>query len=328
MASDGTKSRRLIRAMVGTCCFLIAAGTTPAQQPVTNDMDGLDRWQERMSENVVSLANNIDSFFADDRVIEESGETYIRVSTEVRFEDGQQLTGKLSLKGSLALPYLENRFQVFVDSDGRERDLKEGLDEVDEVTEDDKSVFTGIRFVPRETPRTRVSVDGGLRWYGGPSPFVRLRTRRIWEFDEWAFRATHRVYWFQHRGFGTQLNLDFDRWLDDSHFFRYTPSAIWSEESSGVDWRQSFSVYHYITDNHMIGAVVDVQGITHPTFRPEKYEATLRWRQQTKRDWIFFEVRPGLAFPRDNEFQPTVIVTFKMDFLFGDEDLPWTVKPR
>lgn len=282
----------------------------------------VDYYHEAISKGVLRMANRIDQFFVDDRILDESNKTQLQFSTAVRYEDGRNLTIRMSLKGRIVLPYLQERWQVFVDTDGPERDIKDDLRQTEAVTEDDKSLFTGLRYVTHETRRSRVSVDGGLRWRGGPVPFVRLRARRTLTYDPWALRFTQLFFWFENRGFGERTTIDFDRWLDDTHLFRATPSVIWSEESQGVDLRQSFSVYCFWSDDTMIAVHFDVEGHTRPTAQVDKYEATLRWRQRSYRDWMFYEVAPAMAFPRENDFALTPILTLKVEILFGDSTLP------
>jgi hypothetical protein len=309
---------------------LLLMGLPTAASPVLgqyvrpNGMDEIDEWQQTVSRGLNRMTQRLDSFFADERVIEEREETEVQLTPRLLFQDGEDLTLKMSLSGRLAMPYLENRLLLFVETEGRERDVSDTLRPTPDVTEDDKSFFTGLRIVPKETRRTRISLDGGLRWYSGPSPFIRVRARKIWNYDVWDVRYTHRFFWFEARGFGMQGTLDFDRWLDERHFFRYSPSAIWSETSNGADVRQTVSVFHYLQRDRMIGAVLDIQGETHPSARLIKYEGTIRWRQRAaKRDWIYFEIAPGLTFPRENDFRATALIAIKFDLFFGNIKTPW-----
>lgn len=281
-------------------------------------VEEVDSYHAAISERVLQTAMRIDEFFAEDRILEENRETLLRVQSALRYDDGRDLTFRLNLSGRFVMPHLEEQLQLFFDTDGRERDLKEGLKETPAVTEDDRSLFTGIRYTPRDTRRTRLNLDGGLRWHSGPQPFARVRGRRTFLFDYWAMRVTQTAFWFNHRGVGLQTKIDFERWLDEQHFFRARPSAVWSEESEGVDLRQTFNIYHTMNEDTLVGIDLDVQGHTWPSAKVDKYEASLRWRQRTYRDWMFFEISPGLAFPRDNDFQLTPIITLRLEVLFGD----------
>lgn len=283
--------------------------------------EDLEIFHGAVSKRVLQSAQTIDEFFADDRVLDETNETQLRLNTTVRYEDGRDLTMRLSLKGRISMPYLEERFLLFFETDGRERDVRDQFSDTATVTDDDKSLFTGVRFVPRETRRSRLSLDGGLRWRGGPVPFLRVRGRRTWVLGDWAIRGTQQVFWFSDRGFGETTTLDFDRWLDETHFFRMSPSMTWAEDSRGVELSQQFNLYHYMREDTMVGFELDVEGFTRPSGRVDKYEGTLRWRQRTKLDWLFFEVAPGLNFTRERNFEPAPVITLKLEMLFGYEDL-------
>jgi hypothetical protein len=280
--------------------------------------DEIDELHRRISERIIYTARTIDNFFGDDRIFEEDNETHIRVTSMIRYENIKDLTFKLSLSGQLQMPYLQDRLQFFASTDGRERDVRDSLQQTPNVTDDDKSIFTGLRYVTRETSRSRISIDGGLRWRGGPVPLLRLRGRRTFVYDNWAIRFVQTFFWVEDRGFGQQTRLDFERKMDDQHFVRITPSIIWSEISEGVDWRQIFSVVHIMNADNMIATEVDVQGHTWPSSVVDKIEGYIRWRHRTGREWMFFEVTPGLAFRRENDYQVDAIIAFKVEVLFGD----------
>ena len=277
----------------------------------------IDHYHGTISAYVVEATRQVDRFFADDRILDETDQTQVRVTSAVRFEDGKKLTLRMSLSGRFEMPYLEDRFLGFIETDQRERDIKEGLQEAPDVTDDEKSFFAGLRYTLRETYDTRLSLDGGARWHRGPQPFTRIRARRTFAYDPIDIRLTQNAFWYAHRGFGLQTVLDFEYWLDADHFFRASPSMVWSEESQGVDLRQLFSIYHYRQKDTMVGFVYDIRGHTHPSAQVDKYAATFRWRRRTYRDWLYFEIAPGLLFPREKNYDPIPVLTLKMEVMFG-----------
>ncbi len=278
----------------------------------------MDNYHKAISHGVVNMANRIDAFFADDRVLEESEDTQVRVRSAVRYEDGKNLTLRISLQGRFTMPHMRDRFQLIFDTDERERDIKDELRETPDVTDDDRSVSTGIRYILRQTRRSRVNLDGGLRWRGGPVPFARIRGRRTLTYEHWAVRFTQLFFWFEDRGFGERTTVDFERWLDDTHFFRATPSMTWSETSRGVDLKQSVSIFHFLSEDTMLGFSLSADGYTRPSAKVDTYAATFRWRQRSHRDWMYYEIAPSLAFPRENDFEFTPILTLKLEVLFGN----------
>lgn len=278
----------------------------------------IDYYHEAISLRVRKTAENLDEFFADERSIEESNETQVRVHLALRQEDGGNPTVRLSLRGRIVMPYLRERLQVFIDTDGRERDVRDQLSETADVTADDKSIFAGLRYVTRETRRSRVSIDGGLRWRGGLVPFVRARARRHWTLDEWLIRGTQQFFWFSDRGFGETSTVDFERTLDADHFFRSSTSGTWSEVSNGIDWQQRFALFNQLAPDQVLGLELKIEGHTRPNTHVSKYEGTLRWRKQGHRDWLIYEVAPALLFPRENDFTLTPLITLRVEIVFGD----------
>ncbi len=278
----------------------------------------LDYYHNAISLHVVQFANRLDEFFADDRILEESDETLVKVTSSVNITEGRNPTFRISLRGRLALPHLENRLQIFVDSLGADRDLSEDLSTTPETTEEDKSLFTGMRFMARETRRSRVSLDGGLRWRGGPVPFARIRGRRNFVMDPWLMRITQSVFWFEDRGFGETTRVDFDRWMHENLFFRSSSSATWSEASDGVEFDQKLSLFQSVTYSKAVGISINALGHTHPSTVIDEYGLIWRYRQRMHRDWLFVEAAPGLIFPRDENYEATPTATLSIEAFFGN----------
>ncbi len=291
------------------------------RERTSNFIRNIDQWHEAISIRVSGAANNIDEFFGDERALEESNRTQLRLNSAIQYEDVTDLTIKLSFSGNISLPRVSERIQLFIDTEGRERDVKEGFQTAPGVDDDQKSLFTGLRYVTRETRRSLISLDGGLRWRGGPVPIVRLRGRRTFVYDEWAIRLVQTFFWVEDRGFGEQTRVDFERKLNPQHFLRITPSAIWSEWSQGVDVRQIVSVVHIRDDDNMIALELDVQGHTHSSAKVDKYEASLRWRTRGHRPWLFYEVAPGMAFKREFDYEIRPVLTLRVEATFGETQL-------
>lgn len=290
-------------------------------EPSSHLVSSIDQWHETISKRVSKTAENVDEFFGDKRTFEEANVTQLRLDSRLQYEDLTDLTIKLSFSGNISLPRVSERVQIFIDTEGRERDVKEGFQTAPGVDDDQKSIFTGLRYVTRETRRSLISLDGGLRWRSGPVPLIRLRGRRTFVYDEWAIRMVQTLFWVQDRGFGEQTRVDFERKLDPQHFIRITPSAIWSEWSRGVDLRQVFSIVHIRDSDNMITVELDIQGYTRPSAKVDKYEASLRWRTRGHRPWLFYEVAPGMAFKREFDFEIRPVLTLRVEATFGEPQL-------
>lgn len=321
-------ARWLRLGLCGLCCTLALQGWTADSNSDNADLlqnhsdhrllQQIDNYHDALSLRLVNTVAAIDTFFGDDRALEESDTTRLRLNSTFRYIDGNELTAQFGVSGRFALPHLQQRFQVVVDADGREQDLRSGLDDTDDVTDDDRSLFAGLRWLSRETRHSRVHLDGGLRLRSGLVPFIRVRGRRTLTYTHWRVRLTQNFLWFEDRGLGQQTAVDFERWLDPEHLFRASPSIRWSEHIDGLDWRQGLSVVHLWREDKMVGFNAGVRGQTRPNIRVEEFDALVRYRQRAYRDWLFFEVQPALSFPRDNDFSATPILTLKVEAVFGE----------
>ncbi len=301
--------------LYGASGVLVQARSNPGRETFDTHTD---YYHTLISLRIIDFADRLDRFFADDRILEETDETLIRITPSINVTERRGSTVRLSVSGRLALPYMEERWQIFVDRIGAGRDIREEFSETPDTTEDDKSLFAGVRYLARETRRSRLDLDGGLRWRRGPNPFARIRGRRYIHLDPWLMRLTQTFFWFEHRGFGMTPAVDFDRRLLEHIFFRSTSSGTWAEDSQGVDIRQQFSFVHRLSERRAVGFSAHAYGHTHPSLVMDEYGLIWRYRQRIHRDWLFLEIAPGTLFPRDRDYELTPTVTVKLEAFFGD----------
>ena len=59
-----------------------------------------------------------------------------------------------------------------------------------------------------------------------------------------------------------------------------------------------------------------VLGVTRPQTQVMDYVLLLVYRYRLHREWIFFELSPQLHFPKERDFQPSGLLSMRLEFLF------------
>ena len=61
-----------------------------------------------------------------------------------------------------------------------------------------------------------------------------------------------------------------------------------------------------------------VEGLSQPNYRVEEIYSGLRWRSNTVRDWLYFDVEPFVLLLREENFSPSFGVALRVEAYYGD----------
>ncbi len=263
-----------------------------------------------VSKGVIDIAKRLDSFFRDERVEEEVKQSRVKLRTSIEFSEYESTGFKHSLNVKLTLPQLRNKWQLFIDN------LPDEL-ERNTINLDDTETAAGLQYRLSEKLEW-LTLNGGIKVKSRPVPFLKLRSKKSFDFDPWAIHGTQFLFWFEDDGFGETSRLDLERRLNHILFFRAVSQATWPEISHGIEWEQIFSLFHRLHQRQALGLTLFAQGPTEPSTVVEEYSATVRYRFSVYRDWLFFEIAPEINFSRENNYKLNPTIHFAVETIFGE----------
>lgn len=277
---------------------------------------------EKWSARVLKLADNIDGFFGNDRIDEDAQQTRLKLTLDLRTEEGESLNTKTRVRVRLSLPRLENKWAVIVNGD---EDDDEYISSAENEDEEDRSV--SLRFTPVNDVRKNLSFDAGFsRPDGHYEVFGRMRYQDTKPMNKWLSRWDNRLYYYNDFGAEYDGTLLFDRALPPSLMFRTSTRLRWWESdkkcNGGICPEQHFVLYQRMKSRaHAISYESNTFFETEPFDGSKDYVSEtnlrVRYRRKTHWDWAFFELRPTLAFPRDIGYDPTWRFLIRFEGIFG-----------
>jgi len=288
----------------------------PATEPVLRNH--ADVLHERISRNVDSFSQWLDSFFGNPVVEEETYGNRVRVTTAMEIVEGEGTTLRLRVNAKLALPRMNERVQLllstFEDDDGQG-----GEPLPQEMVGEENNRQAGLRFVLREERRLRLHTDVGLKFRPAPDPYVRLRLRYLLMQEPVVVRLTESLFWFREDGVGETTRLDVEKSLRTNTFMRGTLAATWSETSQGMDLSPGVSVWRALSRRRAVGAELNVDAYTQPDWAVDRYRVTMRYRQRIWRNWLYAQIAPLVQFPEDRDYKVSPGIILQLETIFGDE---------
>jgi hypothetical protein len=293
-----------------------AAPAKPLKEPT------VDRVHRKISSGVVGTARWLDSFFADPRVEDEVGESRVRVRFSLATEEDEPLEYDVRANIRLDLPVLENRLQLLFAGDPEdENDFQaitggEGVPAALADTGENSSV--SLRYFLKRTIDQNASLRSGLRFRSGiPVLFLEPRYRQSVPFDDWFFRFTQRVLGLTDGTVRARTTFDLERELRAKLFLRLTADGTWDKDEHGYFYTLGPSIFQPLSPRRVLVYSWANSFVTHPSHRLEAVVLSVRYRQRLWRDWLYYEVVPQLAFPREENFDITPGITLRLEMLFG-----------
>jgi len=278
----------------------------------------LDAPQKSISNNLESMVQTIDAFFANENIYYKSSGSYIRYSLGTLFEEGGHTTtiGKLDL--SVRLPRTEKKLALIVESDPAEQ--QSTLERASNITSTEatntEGYYAGVQGSYGKEHKWQYKPSVGLKLHFPIQYYVRLRAFRDFPFTKWSLRLTESAYWYDTTGAGFDSEMQWNRLLREDLLFRSDSLVRNTEEYHRFDLSQSFSLIQSLSNRRALTWSLGVLGHSDPRLHATDYLLQLRYRQIIHSDYFFMEVVPQIRFRRDYDFEREDSLLLRFEWLF------------
>lgn len=283
------------------------------------DDDWLFGFHDTISDSVFGSAVWFDKFFATDEDEELLPETLarIRLGYEPRAREFDVFSQRFRLR--LRLPHLESKVDLILtdEEDGDDNDL---VDSSRTLTGDglEDSFTAAIRVVNVDKLSkfvdTRIGISGG-------DIFAKVRAKIQSDSpDIHVFKFQPSIFYYLDDGFGTRLFFEYDYNFAEKQQFRANYSIRTSEAFDGYRWRNG---YYYLQQHDRytataLGFVIKGEDNGDKGYEVENYTLSYRYRVNTYRRWLYFEIEPFVEWPEDQSYKATPGIALRVEGYFKD----------
>lgn len=284
----------------------------------------INRWEsahQYLSENVEALSDKIDSFFGANRIYEESSGTYIQLRGSAIYGRGGDWDFDGRVRAKFDLPNLAERIKLVIESedadDPREERILTGTSPTQAL--DGTDLDASLQYTLQAKDTWDIRLQPGLKVKWPLDPFVRLRFRWVNSLSPtWLSRVTVTPGWFNSRGWEARTRVDFERATGRGSLFRSSSEAIWLlDDSRNLILVQAFFFSHPLNSREQLAYEAGVFGEIDPRFEDTGYFASVRYRRDIHKRWIFLELKPQVVFDREDDFRPDPSIALSLEMLFG-----------
>jgi len=271
------------------------------------DNTWVDQTHSWVGRGLFNAAVWFDRFFGDERmVVIERPEAYLRWKTELRWDEEEHFSFRSSVRASLRLPRLKNRWRLVFTSESKgdpnviipEDPGNPGVNPVSTV----RSSSTELIYDILRTRSTVLDAGAGVQVKIPPNAFVRTRFQHMRPLPlDTLGRLTVTAYWDASAGWGESNQLDFERWLAPPTMLRWSNSFTIEENGDGWAWGTDLSLLHAFSPKSAITLSGGASGSTRPAWIAQKYQVLARYRRNVWRKWLFLEGEPYINWPRKED---------------------------
>ncbi len=301
------------------------AETSPCRSADQPPSQWLDRLQLGVYHTVCGSAHWFDSFFGSVQDSSADSSTYGRLSLNLQYDSIRGLEPKLRLRAQINLPRFENRLQAIVGRTDEEELLRDEATEFRNFTpslrDTEDEWLLGLGYSPFRGSKRQLDFTGGLNVRFPLDPFVAARYRRYFVVgDSTLVRARQTLFWRNAKGAGVSTRLDVDHVWNENVLMRWTTGATHAEETLGIDWRTSLTLFHNLRPGEAAAYQINWLGETDAPVTLEEIGLQAIYRRRTLRDWFFLQVSPGVVWRRESPLEArkaVPVIGFGFEMLFG-----------
>ena len=289
---------------------------------VFDDIDSsISRWVQDSDDNETGedeAITNIDKFFKDEKFIEETERSFLRIRLGAEFQSKDDEDYNYKIRAQIPLNRTKKSFQLFIEDVEKNYFDPESSTEVKET-----NTAVGINFFAPIYKDIKSKYSIGI---SSLTPYAKARYSKDFKVDNWVIQPTQQFKYSLKSEWSEETNLYFNRALDERSLFRTTLHRKTQSHVDGFDYAVIFS--YYLTLSSKKGFSISQQFWGNSKYKcavaPQEYNGisnystSLSWRQNIFKQWISLELGPGISFHRQYEYEPNYLFMFNVDFYFGN----------
>lgn len=265
-----------------------------------DDAPTLDTMRAGLERGVCSTARFVDNLFGGDQEYAEvEDDNYGRAGLALEWNEQDEFDVDGHFRASIRLPQLSERVNATIGRASRD-DYVAGQSTAigpaaSSFSDDDPAEwFAGLGYRVHHDRDSRFDLGAGLKLESPLNPYVNARYRHyLYGRPGRLLTLRSTVFAENDEGFGVTQSLGFDRVLGRDYLLRYGNSVRLSEETLGVRWQTSLSLYQAIDYRRAMRYQVSMRGETDGT-QPDLYGMRVTHRRSFMRDWLFIEMGTAL----------------------------------
>lgn len=303
--------------------FPTLSWASPAEEPKTNSIPILDSAQQFFGGQVNTVANRLDLFFADQRADDELARSRVRIRQSYEVRERSLPSDDTQISVNLKLPGLEDKFRFDWFQSEEEKAKEQEKKRLKKKGKGSKAVAKKPATKPSITNKsldTNWQFRSTLGFSAKIPPVVTWNNRLRKNFVTGTVinRFVEQLSWFSDRDWETQTTLDNDHSITENILFRFRDTVDWRITRKGFKTGHGPILLHRVTDDDAFSYGFTTSTIVEDgVWYVSNYRVAPTYRRNVYHHFVYFNLTPGLDFPKDWSFRRTPFIFAQLEMLFG-----------
>lgn len=295
----------------------------PCSLEGAEEVHWIDWTQKHIGWTVCRAALWFDGLFGKGRVYEERDATFGWIKPILIWDGIDGFDPGLEFRAKVSLPHVDRRLHALFGR-GDQRSVADESTSPEEPPPLFRSVdeqwLLGLGYTPVRGARRRFDLGAGLQLGTPTEAVVNGRFRRQWFPSERVLiRLRETLFWHTEDGTGTSTRLDLERLIGPQFLIRWRVGGRVAEHTDGVQWLAETVLYQQLGEKQAFAYQLRASRENPSEVGAPRYDLDVTYRRRFRRQWLFYELRPGLSWRRpegelERELAPVLGVAIELQF--------------
>lgn len=264
----------------------------------------------------------VDEFFLTRKLLEERDKSFVRISYIYGIHSLQEEQEDLTIRARLGLGRSKKRLKLFIEDLGDDSAKNIGQ------SGEEESPSIGIEMFSKKRYGIKPRYSIGFR---GIDPFARARFSYKTDFGRWSFEPIQTFQYSLEDEFSEITELYLDTKVSTNTLLRFVLDRGTKTHVNGMHY-DGFVQYFWTPRKHRaLSFNLGFNGSTKyqntviysdpPVIVEENrvfnYLFLMRWRENFWKEWLFYEIAPGVNYHEQHDYRPNYNIYFRIDMFFG-----------
>jgi len=291
----------------------------PENAPI---VDKLEEVHAELSDDIVGVADGIDSFFVTRDVVDSRNTSHIRLGNAISMIEGEGVKNDFDFKLRLRLPQLKEKLQLeFEDDFYDSNDGNTRASQYYSAQQRDARSRGGFAYY-ENLKGFRTKLTAGLEYDHEVIVFGRFRIFRDFiispkkkitfihdYFDDTRDRKGQRGVLYYDYAFNKRLTL------------RFLNEELYQDEFNTFETGHGLSLFQKVDDRRFMAYNYRVNSLNpggQDTFYLNSHVVSVVYRHRLFKKHLFGEVGPAVIWPKDKDFEGQLALTIRFELIIGN----------
>jgi hypothetical protein len=287
--------------------------------------DKVKDFHTHLSEDIVSIADSIDTFFVNKNILDSRNRSNIRLTNTANIVEKRDFDNDFDFKIRLRLPHLLKKIQLEFEDEALVDDTvgaRDNLTQTPEARAQQQGGNRGALSFYQDLMGIETKLSTGVEFRSEIVLFGRFRiTKNFVLTPRQKITFIHDVFDDTTDNKGQLGILNYDYSFNNKLMLRFLNEENYRDINNTFRTTHGLSLYHRLSDRNFLSYNYRAESINpegQSTFFLNTHVLNVNFRRRLYREHLYYELGPGMIFPKTEGFEGLLAFMFRLELIFGN----------